>query len=71
LLFETHLSENDWLVGDQPTIADASNYGYIAAVTEGGIDLSAYPNTAAWVARLEAYPDFIPMSSAGPYLNKG
>lgn len=70
LLFETHLSENDWLVGDQPTIADVSNYGYIAAAAEGGIDLSAYPNTAAWVARLESYPDFICMPSAGPYLKK-
>lgn len=69
-LFETRLAEHDWLVGDQPTIADVSNYGYIAAVTEGDVDLSAYPNTAAWVARLEAFSGFTKMPAAAPYLPK-
>lgn len=63
-LFETRLSNHDWLVGECPTIADIANYGYIAAVTEGDVDLSAYPHTFAWVKRLEAYPRFVAMPPA-------
>ncbi|MEM9279328.1 MAG: glutathione S-transferase family protein [Pseudomonadota bacterium] len=69
-LFEPHLGEHDWLVGDRPTIADVSNYGYIAAVTEGEVDLSAYHNTSRWIERLEAYPGFTKMPAAAPYLPK-
>ena len=67
-LFEPHLADREWLVGDQPTIADVSNYGYIAAVVEGGVDLSNYLNTKAWVERLEAYPNFAAIPAAAPYL---
>lgn len=67
-LFEPHLGQQDWLVDDRPTIADIANYGYIAAVPEAGIDLTAYPNTAAWVARLENYPGFARMPEAAPFL---
>ncbi|WP_086930754.1 glutathione S-transferase family protein [Agarilytica rhodophyticola] len=69
-LFEARLKDNDWLVGDHPTIADVSNYGYIAAVTEGDVDLKAYPNIYAWVKRLEDYPNFTSMPPAAPYLPK-
>lgn len=69
-LFEPRLKDNDWLVGDHPTIADVSNYGYIAAVIEGGVDLKAYPNTYAWVKRIEDYPNFTSMPPAAPYLPK-
>jgi len=69
-LFEPRLADHDWLVGDHPTIADVSNYGYIAAVNEGDIDLSTYPNTAAWVARLETFPQFAKMPAAAPCLPK-
>ena len=67
-LFEPRLSKHDWLVGNRPTIADVSNYGYIAAVTEGDVDLSAYPNIVAWIERLEAYPGFTKMPPSAPYL---
>lgn len=67
-LFEARLKENDWLVDNHPTIADVSNYGYIAAVTEGKINLESYPNTYNWVKRLEAYPGFTPMPPAKHYL---
>lgn len=53
-LFEPHLSKNDWLVGDSATAADVACYAYVARVTEGGYDLSAYPAICAWIARVEA-----------------
>jgi len=67
-LFETRLSEHEWLVGTRPTIADVSNYGYIAAATEGEVDLTSYPHTLRWVHRLESYPNFAKMPAAAPYL---
>ena len=57
-LFEPHLSENDWLVGSAPTIADVANYGYIAAVEEAGVSLDGYPNVRAWLKRMEALKGF-------------
>ncbi|WP_282095107.1 glutathione S-transferase family protein [Epibacterium ulvae] len=57
-MFEPRLAENDWLVGNRPTIADVANYGYIAAVEEAGVSLADYPNVKAWLARLEALDGF-------------
>lgn len=67
-LFENHLAARDWLVGEQPTIADIANYGYIAAVTEGEVDLALYPNTQAWVRCMENYHGFAPMPPAAAFL---
>ena len=35
-------------------------YSYIAAAPEGNVDLAAYPNLRAWLARIEALPGFVP-----------
>ncbi|WP_282077828.1 glutathione S-transferase family protein [Epibacterium ulvae] len=53
-LFEPHLAKNDWLAGETATAADLACYAYVARVTEGGFDLSAYPAINAWIARVEA-----------------
>ena len=57
-LFESHLANNDWLVGTDPTIADVANYGYIATTNEAGISLSDYPNVQKWLSRIEALDRF-------------
>lgn len=67
-LFEMRLQNHDWLVGNQPTIADVSNYGYIAAVGEGGVDLQQYRSISAWIERLENYPRFAAMPPSSYYL---
>ncbi|MBB4845600.1 glutathione S-transferase [Paucibacter oligotrophus] len=46
------------------TIADLALYGYTAAAPEGGILLDDYPAIQAWLGRIEALPDFIPMPRA-------
>ncbi|MEM6295196.1 MAG: glutathione S-transferase [Myxococcota bacterium] len=63
-LFEPHLADRTWLVGDAPTIADLACYGYLAAAHEGAFDLEPYPNVRAWLERVEAIPGFVAMPAA-------
>ncbi len=67
-LFEPHLSRQDWLVGTHPTIADVACYSYIRVAPEGGISLDPYPHVCAWLERLEALQDFVPMPAAADVL---
>jgi glutathione S-transferase len=57
---EAHLSGRDWLVGEQPTIADVAIYSYVSKAPEGNVDLSDYPNVTAFLRRIEALPGFVP-----------
>ena len=60
---EAHLADREWLAGEQATIADISNYTYIAHAPEGNVSLNGYPSVRAWLKRVEALPGFIAMSS--------
>lgn len=52
-----------WLAGGAlPTIADIAMYTYTAHAPEGGASLDAYPAVRAWLERIEALPDFMPMA---------
>lgn len=57
---ESHLSAQDWLVGDHPTIADVAIYSYVAQAPEGNVDLSGYPSVKAFLGRIEQLPGFVP-----------
>jgi glutathione S-transferase len=57
---EAHLSGRDWLVGEQPTIADVAIYSYVSKAPEGNVDLSDYPNVNAFLRRIETLPGFVP-----------
>jgi len=57
-VLDSHLAGRSWLVGEGPTIADIDIYGVVAYATDGGFDLGAYPNIAAWIKRFEALPGF-------------
>ena len=48
-----------WLVGGRPTIADVSNFVYVALAPMGDVSLEAYPEVRAWIARIRALPGFI------------
>lgn len=63
-LFEPHLSDKKWLVGDSPTIADIACYSYIARVNEGNFNLDAYPTICQWLANVESIDGFKPMIHA-------
>jgi glutathione S-transferase len=60
-VLESHLDGREWLVGDNPTIADVANYAYIAHAPEGDVSLQNYPNVQAWLGRIAALPGFVPM----------
>jgi len=62
--FEAHLETREWLVGNDPTIADVANYAYIAHAPEGNVSLDDYPHVKAWLLRIETLPGFIPMQSS-------
>jgi len=57
-VLENALGKAEWLVGGRPTIADIDVYGVVHYAGDGGFDLSAYPNIAAWKTRMEALPGF-------------
>jgi glutathione S-transferase len=58
-LVEQELSTRTWLAAEQATIADVALYSYISSAPEGNVDLSAYPHTRQWLARIEALPGFV------------
>lgn len=60
-IIDTHLDGKDWLVGQNPTIADVANYAYIAHAPEGNVDISGYKNIKSWLSRVEALPGFVPL----------
>ena len=60
-VLESHLDGRDWLVGNNPTIADVANYAYIAHAPEGDVTLDNYPNVRIWLGRIETRPVFVPM----------
>jgi glutathione S-transferase len=61
-IVERHLASRDYLVGDQPTIADMSLCGYLYFPTdESGYDIARqYPAMARWLARLTQLPGWKP-----------
>lgn len=64
-LFEVMDAELDgktFLVAERLTIADVASYSYIAHAPEGGVSLDPHANIRAWLARIEALPDFIGMA---------
>lgn len=67
---DEHLTEQDWLVGDAPTIADVANYAYIAHAPEGDVSLEPYPNIRAWLSRFEALEGFVPMKKTAVGLSQ-
>jgi len=53
---------NEWLLGDQVTIADYMGGGFVALGEIIRFDLSPWPNVQAWLSRVEAMPHWKPVS---------
>ena len=58
-VIEDTLVSQRWIAAPNPTIADVALYSYIARAPEGNVDISAYPQVKAWLARIEALPGFV------------
>jgi glutathione S-transferase len=59
-IMDPQLAARSFLAGNTATLADIAGYSYISAAPEGNVDLAAYPNVRAWLARVEALPGFVP-----------
>ena len=51
-----HLSGREWIVGDQPTIADLSCCGYLYYPEPFGFERADWPHIDAWLGRISALP---------------
>ena len=60
-LMDSHLSQNDWFVGDTVTLADIALYAYTHVAGEGGFKLDEYPAVLDWLERMEGLPGYVPM----------
>jgi glutathione S-transferase len=58
---EAHMEGKEFLVNNQPSIADVAVYSYTAHAPEGGISLNPYPNVRRLLNNIEALPGFVPM----------
>jgi glutathione S-transferase len=55
-VLERHLSDRDWVVGANPTIADFSLCGYLYYPEQFGFDRAQWPHIDAWMDRIAALP---------------
>ena len=62
-LMDEHLGVHEWLVGDSISLADVCLFAYTHVASDGGFELSNYPNLSSWIERVEAQPDYIPLSA--------
>jgi glutathione S-transferase len=59
-IIEDHLSKHEFLVGDY-SIADIALFAYTHVSHEGGFPLDDFPTIRAWIGRVKAQPEFVPM----------
>jgi glutathione S-transferase len=58
-ILEGHLSRDNWLALERPTIADIACYPYVSLAPEGGVPLDGCPAVRSWIRRVEALPGWI------------
>jgi glutathione S-transferase len=62
-LMDEHLATRDYFVGGRLSLADIALYAYTHVATGGGFDLGLYSHVEAWLERVAAEPNFVPMDS--------
>ncbi|MCL2715226.1 MAG: glutathione S-transferase family protein [Alphaproteobacteria bacterium] len=60
-VMENHLTNHDFFVSSQLTIADIALYGYTHLAHRCDFDLSSFPAIRAWLKRVEDTPGYIAM----------
>ena len=58
-ILELHLQKQDFIVGNEPTIADISACGYLYWPDEFGMSWKEYPSIDAWLERIKALPGWV------------
>src|SRR5919205_1683986 len=54
-----HLATNEFFVAGRYTVADIALYGYLQVAHEAGVDMGAFPNITAWLARVREQPNHV------------
>ena len=62
-IMDAQLRRMLFLAGEGRTIADISLYACTPVAADGGFDLAEYVNILAWIARIEALPNYLPMQN--------
>ena len=62
-IMDAQLSRTPYLAGEGLTIADISLYAYTHVAPDGGFVLTEYAHILAWMARIEALPNYLPMQN--------
>ncbi len=62
-LMDEHLARQPWFAGGRPTVADIALFAYTHVAASGGFRLGDHPAVQAWLARVAALPNFIPMDA--------
>ena len=60
-LMDRHLTGRDWFVGDCMSLADICLFPYTSVADGSGFELGRYPAVGAWLARVAAQPNHLPI----------
>jgi glutathione S-transferase len=60
-VMENHLKHHNYFAANCYTVADIALYAYTHLAHECDFDLAPFPAIRAWLARVEAEPDHVPM----------
>ena len=55
-IMDRHLHDHPYFVGERYSIADIALYAYTHVAGDGGLELAAFPQLRAWLARVAAQP---------------
>lgn len=61
-VMEGHLTGRSFFVGERYSIADIALYAYTHVAHEGGFDLARFAAIGAWLERVRAQPQHIPIT---------
>ena len=61
-VMNSHLQDNAYFAGGRYSIADIALYAYTHVAHEARLDLTPYPEVTAWLARVAAEPNHIPIT---------
>ena len=64
-VLESRLEATPWLAGANISVADVACYPYVALAPEGGISTGKFQAVGAWLSRIEALPNYIPLPNTG------
>ncbi len=58
-ILDSHLKNQNFAIGEAPTIADLSMCGYLYWPEEFGVSWNDYPHIGAWLGRIKALPGWV------------